>query len=278
VGSEAADNVKSDVRPLMLSEHPRDTTHRIRVSGQVVTTLRFEKAVDPDKTKLLGWEGRMEPLHDLESDEAIPLVVALVDGTEVPFLLRPPDWKSSAGADQQVDVFKDREGCASMHAALQRALQRNGVLAEENERYRKEETSEDHALASLLASGALGQTPFKFADRFSGKDEDSQVDVQVFQGKGKVAVLFKVKNVGSERPWSLHSARLMTREGGRPRVVAIRSTAREIVTGGSGVIAAVVDASAFKEGSGMTSLFLEIYRQEGLRQAIVQLEPGLLSR
>jgi hypothetical protein len=32
------------------------------VSGQVATVLRFEKDVDPAKTKLLRSEGRFEPL------------------------------------------------------------------------------------------------------------------------------------------------------------------------------------------------------------------------
>ncbi|ATB43889.1 hypothetical protein CYFUS_009370 [Cystobacter fuscus] len=53
---------KPVVRSLLLSEHPGHTTHRVYVKAQVVTTLRFEKAVDPDKTKMLGWEGRLEPL------------------------------------------------------------------------------------------------------------------------------------------------------------------------------------------------------------------------
>ncbi|RYZ13585.1 MAG: DUF2381 family protein, partial [Myxococcaceae bacterium] len=174
-------------RPLLLSEHPSDATHRVYVRGQVVTTLRFEKAVDASKTKLLGWEGRLEPLavirnkvlleptHELADDESIPLIVTLVDGTEVAFLLRPPGWRPSDGADQQVDVFKDPESYASMHAALRRALKENSALTEENERYRKEETSEDHALAALLASEAIAQTPFKLADRISGKDDDSEV-------------------------------------------------------------------------------------------------------
>lgn len=34
------------VRPIMLSEHPRDGTHSIYVKGQIVTTLRFEQLVD----------------------------------------------------------------------------------------------------------------------------------------------------------------------------------------------------------------------------------------
>ncbi|WP_395813931.1 DUF2381 family protein [Archangium minus] len=190
---------KLSVRAILLSEQPGDATHRVYVKGQVVTTLRFEKPVDPLKTKLLGWEGRLEPLavvrnkvlleplHDLDDDEAIPMVVTLVDGTEVPFLLRPSGHKEWSWTDQQIDVFKNRESHAAMHAALLAALEKNDALVEENQRYRKEENSEDHALAALLASGAVVQTPFRVVDRFSGKDGDTKIDAQVLQGKGKVA-------------------------------------------------------------------------------------------
>jgi uncharacterized protein (TIGR02268 family) len=278
------------VRPLLLSEHPDEETHRVYVKGAVVTTLRFEKPVDPDKTKLLGWEGRLEPLsvvrnkvileplHDLNADEAIPLLVTLVDGTEVSFLLRPPRRQERAWTDQQVDVFKDRDSYAAMHSALQRALEENGTLTEENARYRKEETSEDHSLAALLASGALAQTPFKVVDRFSGRDERATVDAKVFQGKGKAAVVLSIKNLDPDQPWSMTSARLVTKDRGEERVVAIRATFREITPGASGVMALVVDKSAFLEEGQWTSLFLEVYQHEGFRQVLVQLDPYLVAR
>ena len=83
------DRNKPSVRPVLLSEHPDNATHRVYVKGQVVTTLRFEKPVDPSKTKMISWEGRLEPLavvrnnvflepiHDLNDDEGIPLVVRI---------------------------------------------------------------------------------------------------------------------------------------------------------------------------------------------------------
>jgi hypothetical protein len=130
----------------MLSEHPADGTHSVYVKGQVVTTVRFEQTVDPSKTKMMGWEGRLEPLavvrnkvilepiRDLHRDEGIPLVVTLTDGTEIPFLVKPPWSKKDRGwppiLDQQIDVFKDRESYAAMHAALMDALKKNDSLSE----------------------------------------------------------------------------------------------------------------------------------------------------
>lgn len=72
------------IRTETISDHPGNPTSSVYVSGQVATVLRFEKDVDPAKTKLLGWEGRFEPLlvgskkvviepiRDLSSDEAVP--------------------------------------------------------------------------------------------------------------------------------------------------------------------------------------------------------------
>ncbi|MDC0712022.1 DUF2381 family protein [Stigmatella sp. ncwal1] len=286
----ASEREKLSVRPILISEHPDDETHRIYVKGQVVTTLRFDRPVEPENTKMIGWEGRLEPLsvvrnkvileplHDLNADEAIPLVVRLVDGTEVPFLLRPPGRDEWARTDQQVDIFEDQESHAALRAALTQALKRNGALTEENERYRKEETSEDHALAALLASGAVAQTPFMIADHFSGKDDDAEVDATVFQGKGKAAVVFTVKNLHAENAWSVQRVRLVTKDSSHDRAIAVRATAREITSGGSGRVALVADGSAFVDDGMLTSLWLELYRHDGLRQAFVQLDPALIAR
>jgi hypothetical protein len=72
--------------------------------------------------------------------------------------------------------------------------------------------------------------------------------------------------------------RLVTMTSGLERKVAVRSTVASIVPGASGVIALVADGSAFNENGVPTGLFLEIYRHDGLRQAIVQLDPDLMTR
>ena len=281
---------KLSVRAVMLSEHPDDATHRVYVKGQVVTVLRFEQSVDASRTKMIGWEGRLEPLavvrnkvvlepiHDLDEDEALPLVVALADGTQASFLLRPPGRQEGASADQQVDVFKDPESYAALHASLMRALKREKSMEGELERYRQEETSEDSALAALLASGGVAQTPFKVASRAAGTDNGTEIHATVFKGKGKAAVVFNVKNLDPARPWSMKSARLVAISSGRESAVAVHTTRSSIGPGEAGVVAAVADRSAFIEGGKMVSVFLELYRHDGLRQAFVQLDPDLVAR
>jgi uncharacterized protein (TIGR02268 family) len=292
VGSAAAahERERPVIRPLLLSEHPNTPTHRVNVKGQVVTTLRFETAVDPSKTKMVGWEGRLEPLavvrnkvlleplHDLDSDEAIPLAITLMDGTEVAILLRASGDDAWNKPDQQLNVFKNRETYEAMYGALVRALEQNEALTEENARYHKEENSEDHALAALLTSGALAQTPFKIARYETGEDEHTVIKATLYKGKDKAAVVFNIRNRSSEQPWSMKSARVLTVASGQERAVAARSLPSTIHPGTSGILALVVDKSAFLEDGKPTSVLLEVYRQDGLRQALVQLDPDLVAK
>jgi uncharacterized protein (TIGR02268 family) len=285
---------KLAVRSVMLSEHPTDGTHSVYVKGQVVTTLRFEQTVDPSKTKMMGWEGRLEPLavvrnkvilepiRDLHRDEGIPLVVTLADGTEIPFLVKPP-WSKKDGEwppilDQQVDVFKDRESFAAMHAALMDALKKNDTLTEENERYRKEENSIDHAFATLLANGQVKKTPFQRTKYWRSKNEDMDMIVEVFSGPGKAAVVIHLTNTLYGEPWKLDGAYLtrdFTSYTARP--FALRMDRNEIVPGQSGKIAVVVDKSAFEaEGGQLVDLALQIFRGDGLLQVAVAMDHTLI--
>lgn len=286
----AREREKVAVRTILLSEHPDDATHRVHVKGQVVTVLRFDQPCDPTRTRMLGWEGRfeplgvvgrkviLEPLRDLASDEGVPLLVTLADGTEIPFLLRPPRTEEWGWTDQQVNVFKDRESYESMFSVLNEALKENTALREEVERFRKEQTSEDHALAALLASGAVAQTPFTVAHVVADKDADAEVVATLLSGKGKAAVVLKLKNLDSEQPWSMKRIRLVSVASGRDRTVAVRSTSTSISPGNSGVIAVVADQMDFVDEGVLTSLLLEIYRHDGLQQASVRLDPRLVGK
>lgn len=287
---------KPTVRPIMLSEHPRNGTQSIFVKGQVVTTLRFEQPVDASKTKMIGWEGRLEPLavvrnmvilepiHDLDEDEGIPLVVTLAAGTEIPFLLKPPLSKRDGGwppnLDQQVDVFKDRASYASMRAALMDALKKNDSLAEENDRYRKEENSVDHAYATLLVNGQRKKTPFRRRFVYRPKNEDMDMIVEVFEGTGKAAALITLKNTDYGGPWEFDGAYLardFTHYTARP--FALRMDRATIVPGETGRIAVVADKSAFMMDDGqLTDLALQIFRGDGLLQVFVKLERTLVQK
>ena len=278
----------------MLSEHPSDGTQNVYVKGQVITTLRFEQPVDPSKTKVIGWEGRLEPLmvvrnkviletlRDLDKDEGLPLVVTLVDGTEIPFLVRPPWREKDSGGwppilDQQVDVFKNRESYAAMHSALMNALKKNDVLTEENARHRKEENSIDHAYATLLANGQAKKTPFRFVASARPKDPDMEMVVEVYSGQGKAAAVIYMTNRGYGGTWEFADAYLtrdMTSYTKQP--FAFRMTRATIVPGQSGTIAVVADKSAFENEGQLVDLALQIFRSDGNLQVLVRMDRTLI--
>jgi uncharacterized protein (TIGR02268 family) len=271
------------VRNLYLSDDPRDEAPRVNVGGRVATVMRFEQAVEPARTKMLGWEGWFEPLlvggksvvlvplQKLSPKDRFLLAVTLADGTELPFVVTA---RESGQVDQQVNVFPDRESPEAVRSRLFDAHWRERMLREENERYRKEETSVDHALAQLLANGDRKYTPFKREQKWSLKCDGADVEVEVLMSKTvpKAAVLFTVKNQNRAEPWKLREARLSTATSWEPRPFALRQESAEIAQGASGRIAVVADHSVFESKRGPEQLVLELFRSDGMQQVQVVLE------
>jgi len=286
----ARDRDKVTVRTLLRSEHPGQKTHSLHVTGQVACVLRFDQPVNPARTRMLGWEGRfepllaggnkvvVEPLHDLASDERIPLVVTLVDGTEVSFLLAPPSHEEMI-TDQQVNVFKDRESYNAVLSFLYDALGRERVLKEENERFKREENSVDHAFAALLVNGQADKTPFRKRRTVVLKNEDMDLKVEIFAGPGKAAVVVHLTNTYNHEPWRFSEARLTSeRASPKERPFALRMDRAELVHGQSGTIAVVADQRAFESKEGLVNLTLEIFREDGLPQVTVMLDHTLIRK
>ncbi|WP_414639364.1 DUF2381 family protein [Archangium sp.] len=277
-------------RTLILSEHPRNDAPKVYVGGRTATVLRFEKDCAPERTSMLGWEGHFEPLicsdrfvllyphRDLTPSDRFLLRVTLTDGTELPFIVTARQQPyGDRQVDQQVNVFADREGYDAVLASLYRALESERKLREENERYRKEENSIDHAYATLLANGAVKAAPFRLEKTVTLKDGDMPITVKLFSGKGKAAVLVNLTNAYSDEPWRLGEARLTTDLTSRTaRPFALRMNPSEIIPGASGTLAVVADKSAFVSQEGLVDLTLEIFRGDGLRQVAVLLERRLI--
>jgi uncharacterized protein (TIGR02268 family) len=280
------------IRTEKVSDHPANRTSSVYVSGQVATVLRFEKDVDPMKTKLLGWEGRfepllvgskkvvIEPLRDLNFDEAVPLLVTLVDGTEIPFIVKPPSREGWGWTDHQVNVFKDPDSYNAVLSELYDTLKKERALSEENQRLKKEENSVDHALATLLLNDEVKKTPFTRTKFYRFDNEDMDIKVAIFAGPGKAAVVVDLTNTYYGGDWKFDGAyvtRDYTHFTARP--FAIRMDRATIVPGQSGKIAVVVDEGAFKTKTGnMTDLALQIFRGDGLLQVAVTLEASLIRK
>jgi hypothetical protein len=279
-------------RNLYLSNDPKDKVRPVYVAGEMATVLRFQQPCVEAGTKILGWEGRFEPvecagksvvvvpLQNLESEDRFLLAVTLEDGKELPFTVTAREgW-----FDHQVNVFPDPEASKAIRARLADAHQRERILEKENERFRKEGTSVDHNLAALLSNGGRKQTSFVRAQKYVAFDEDAELVVEIFAGKRKAAVMFHVKNLAPDRPWKVKEVLLSTtRAGEEPEVVwreqtkpfALRTDRDEILPGEVGTVAIVVDKSAFKTEKGLESLTLELFRHDGKLNAVLILDPSL---
>ena len=276
-------------RSIYLSDHPSREAPSVHVIGRIATVLRFEQPCDPARTKMLGWEGRFEPvacvgksvlvvpLHDIEPEDRFLLLVTLADGTELPFIVTARAQRSVDGreGDQQVNVFRDRKAPDAVLASLYDSLGRERELREKIERYQRED-SVDHALASLLVKGATKQTPFVEKQQRILREENAEVLVRVFAGRKKAAVVFKIKNQDPDDYWTLMEAHLSNPVTGEVRPFALRTDRDEIPPGESGHVVIIVDKSAFTSESGPTPLVLELFRKEGgLRQAALILDHRL---
>ncbi|WP_395850971.1 DUF2381 family protein [Cystobacter fuscus] len=281
---------KLTIRTLKVPAHPGREAPSIYVSGQVVTALRFENEVNPAKTKFLAWEGRfetplvggkkvvLEPLRDLDDGEALPLLVTLIDGAEFAFLVKPKSREDWGWIDYQVNVFKDHDSYNAVLSSLYDSLNRERDLREENERFKKEENSVDHAYATLLANGEVKKTPFRRVRFWRSKNEDMDTRVEVFEGPGKAAVVIHLKNTYYGESWKFDGAYLtrdFTSYTARP--FALRMDRNEIAPGQSGKIAVVVDKSAFRTDQGqLADLALQIFRGDGLLQVAVAMDHKLI--
>jgi uncharacterized protein (TIGR02268 family) len=280
-------------RSLYLSDHPSREAPDVYVVGGIVTILRLEQPCDAARTRMLGWEGRfepvecagkavlLEPLHDIEPKDRFMLLVTLADGTELPFTVTSrQESPSDRTGDQQVNVFRDHKAPKAVLASLYDALGRERELREEVERYRKEDSA-DHALAALLIKGAEKLTQFRahLVKLFkSPEGVEFHISVLISKKRDKAAVVITVTNNCPVEPWGLMEARLVTEAGGEHRPFALRASRVQWgPKGDTGQIAVVMDANAFNSKEGPERLFLELFREgDGMRQAYVQLDTQLL--
>ena len=273
-------------RTIYLSKDAQAEGPEVFVSGGIVTTLRFATPCDPSRTKLLGWEGRFEPLlvggksvvlvplQGIPAGERAMLLVTLADGTALPFTVTV----DKTMVDWQVDVLPNPETPDAVRRAFEETSAENKVLRADNRRQRDEGTSVDHALAALLANNEVSMTPLKEQDKWLLKEEGLEVEISILVprkqvAKSKAAVVFTVTNKDRVKPWKLQEARLSTLTSGEPKPFALRSFPESILPGSTGRIAVVTDLTAFDANPESDKLVLEIFRDGGRRQGYVVLAP-----
>jgi hypothetical protein len=257
------------------------------VGGQVATVLRFEQEVDPAGTKMMGWEGWFEPLlvggqsvllvplQKIRPEDNFLLKVTLADRTERTFIVTA---RESGRVDQQIDVFPDPESSDAVRSRLAASQRRERALFEQNERYRQEETSIDHALAALLVRGAVKMTPLRRINSWRLEGDGLLMEVHAYESPKKRGVVFHVKNQGLETPWKLVEARLFRESTREAWPFALRMDQEELAPGSSGTIAVVTDVSGFDFKQGIEKLVLQLIRSDGLVQAYVTLEEKVVRK
>jgi uncharacterized protein (TIGR02268 family) len=271
-------------RFLLLSESPKEEVSPVYVSGGMSTILRFTESVDLAKTKLMGWEGRFEPLlvggrlvvitpiKDLEKADRFLLVVTLQNGKEFPFTVTTQDERF----DHQINVLLNEPHLESLQTHLEYVKDKQKALENENEQLRSEKSSIDHALAALLVRDAVKMTPFRQQYTALLKNPHGAeflVTVLSSRKPDKVAVVLNLKNNSPSESWSLLQARLVTEVSGEQKPFALRATKETWAPGESGQIAVVLDGSAFDLKSGRERLVLELFRRgSGIREAWVFLD------
>lgn len=281
-------------RALYVSKEPTHGVPELFVAGGVVSTLRFEIDCDPSRTRMLGWEGRFEPLlvggrsvvlvplKDLAPDDRFILLVTLMDGTSLPFTVTA----SRGAVDGQVNVFPNPESSEAVRTELEEKRKENAALRDENRRQREEETSVDHALAALLLNGQLEMTPFTEGEKWVLRGDGLEIEILTFvprkdqrkTARTKAGVVFNVKNKDSTRPWALQEAQLSTFTTREPRPFALRQSSSPIAPGKKGRIAIVTDLASFDPTRDGNKLVLELFRNGGRRDAYVELTPSFFMR
>jgi uncharacterized protein (TIGR02268 family) len=279
-----AQDAPAHQRSVYLSNSPKDEVPEVFVAAQNVTTLRFERPCDPGQTKLLGWEARFEPLlvggksvvlvpvRKLDPDDRFMLLVTFMDGTSLPFTVRAGEH----GGDGQVNVFAEPESPAAIRSRLEEMQEENRSLHAKVQRYHEEETSVNHALAALLAANRVELTPFKLWRKWRFNENGIKAEVVIFDDDElkRVAVVFTLQNLDEQKPWSLQEASLTSLLTSEEKPFALRMSPAFISPGKTGRIAIVTDADSLFSNKGKDQIVLEIFRDGGLRQAFVYMEPA----
>jgi hypothetical protein len=184
-----------------------------------------------------------------------------------------------------VNVFHEPEAPEALRKKLEEVRARERELLEEQQRRFMEDTA-DHALARILTTGDIKQTLFRLRQKRLFRNKGVETLVRIYSGKGKAAVLFNVTNhEPSKKPWRVMQARMVAiRPGedpeipyafGAARPFALRQDRDEVAFDEVGNVAVVVDKRAFLTENGPTQLLLELYNQDGWRQAYVVLDVQL---
>lgn len=255
-GEEAQQGLR---KPRLRAVRVSGRAEEVRVAARTATRIRFDTALDAERTRLEDGHGRFEPLlvgngflvvtprEELPGGEHVTLRVVLSDGTEVPFALAA----SASEVDVQVRVSRDgaaperrREAPVVVSAVWrERVWAPRGANVEwpERQRSRRGEGRAGRLADSMLVLAARsGPLPQPGAWR---PGSGLEVERRLFHAGGLSGFVVRVRNPDPLRPWEPGEVRVRHAEGGGAvEVLALRMGPGLLPPGGWGWLVVVTPA------------------------------------
>ena len=231
----------------------------VRVAARTATRIRFDTALDAERTRLEDGLGRFEPLvvgngflvvtprEELAGGERVTLRAVLSDGTEVPFELAA----SASEVDVQVRVSRDvaapvrRREAPTVVSALwrERVWGARGASVEwpERQRSRQGEGRAGRLAESMLVLAARSG-PLLPSGAWQ-PDAGLEVERRLFHAGGLSGFVVRVRNPDPLRPWEPGEVRVRhAAGGGEVEVLALRMGPGLLPPGGWGWLVVVTPA------------------------------------
>jgi len=173
----------------------------------------------------------------------------------------------------------DEDAYRDLRSALAETLKRERALREENERLKADDRSADQSLAALLMNGDMRKVGFRRVSWERLKDGGLDVKVELFSAPRKAATLITLTNGRGNPSWKFGEARVSRNLTSLTAVPFSFTTDRdEIGPGETGKIVVVVDGKAFASAQGLEDLAVQIFRDDGIEELLVNLDRALVQR
>ncbi|MFY0562839.1 DUF2381 family protein [Archangium lansingense] len=254
-GQEAQQGLR---KPRLRAVRVTGRAEEVRVAARTATRIRFDTALDAERTRLEDGRGRFEPLlvgngflvvtprEELREGEHVALRAVLSDGTEVPFVLAA----SASEVDVQVRVSRygaaparERETSTVVSAVWrERVWAPRGGIVEWPERRSRRGGGQAGQLAESMLVLAARSGPLPQAVAWP-QGAGLEVERRMFHAGGLSGFVVRVRNPDPLRPWEPGDVRVRHAEGGEEvEVLALRMGPGLLPPGGWGWLVVVTPA------------------------------------
>ncbi|WP_375769668.1 DUF2381 family protein [Archangium gephyra] len=255
-GQEARQGLR---KPRLRAVRVTGGAEEVRVAARTATRIRFDTALDAQRTRLEDGLGRFEPLvvgngflvvtprEELPGGERVMLRAVLSDGTEVPFVLAASDSE----VDVQVRVSRYVPAPARVPESptvvsavwRERAGEPRSALVQwpERRRSRGGEGQAGRLAESMLVLAARSAPPPPLGAWRPGAG--LEVERRLFHSGGLSGFVVRVRNPDPLRPWEPGQVRVRhAKGGGEVEVLALRMGPGPLPPGGWGWLVIVTPA------------------------------------